>query len=275
MAKLIALLTDFGTDDIYVGVMKGVMKTLTPDAEFIDITHAITPQSIQEGALALKNSYHYFPNGTVFLVVVDPGVGSSRRPVVVEAGGYRFVAPDNGILSYTLANMNDVRAYELSNPDYRLKQISNTFHGRDIFAPAAAYAARGDIELHEFGAKIEQLQTLPQPRLEVKENHIFGEVVHIDHFGNVITSIAPLKWVDAKTLMLNDTYRLSANDVTIQFGNITIQGISHAYHEVQTGALLVQIDSNGALEIAVNQGNAAKMLGIEIGNRVELICNVK
>ena len=275
MSKLIALLTDFGTDDIYFGVMKAVMKKITPDAEFIDITHAITPQSVQEGALALKNSYHYFPQGTIFLVVVDPGVGSSRRPIVVEAGGYRFIAPDNGVLSYTLANMDNVQAYELSNPDYRLTHISNTFHGRDIFAPAAAYAARDDIELHTFGARVEQLQMLPQPHLEITENRISGEVVHIDHFGNIITSIAPLRWTDTNTLLLNDTYTHSANHVTIRIGNTTIQGIKHAYHEVPIGALLVQIDSNGALEIAVNQGNAAKMLGIEIGNRVELVCNVK
>src|SRR5262245_43284438 len=136
MPGLIALLTDFGTDDIYVGVMKGVMKSIAPDVDFVDITHAITPQSIQEGALALKNSYRYFPQGTIFLVVVDPGVGSTRRPIVVEAGDYYFVAPDNGVLSYTLAELSvtNVQAFELSNPVYRLQNISNTFHGRDVFA---------------------------------------------------------------------------------------------------------------------------------------------
>src|SRR5688500_2938100 len=148
MSRLIALLTDFGTEDIYVGVMKGVMKSIAPDAEFIDITHAITPQSIQEGALALKNSYHYFPQGTIFLVIVDPGVGSTRRPIVVTAGGYTFVAPDNGVLSYMLVELitiSDVQAFNLAHPSYRLQNISNTFHGRDVFAPAAAHLASGKV----------------------------------------------------------------------------------------------------------------------------------
>jgi S-adenosyl-L-methionine hydrolase (adenosine-forming) len=270
MAKLIALLTDFGINDIYVGVMKAVMKSIMPDAEFIDITHAITPQSVQEGAIALKNSFHYFPQGTVFLVVVDPGVGSTRRPIIVEADGYRFIAPDNGILTYTLADMTNIQAYELGNPDYQLKQISNTFHGRDIFAPAAAYATRSDVELQSFGTKIEQLQTLPQPKLVIKENVITGEVIHIDHFGNIITSIAPLKWVDSETLLLANEKTILAQDVTIYIRKTSIQGISHAYHEVGVGELLVQVDSNGALEIAANQGNATKKLAIELGSKVEL-----
>ncbi|MDQ7024284.1 MAG: SAM-dependent chlorinase/fluorinase [Anaerolineae bacterium] len=270
MAKLIALLTDFGNNDIYVGVMKAVMKSITPDAEFIDIAHTITPQAVQEGAIALKNSFHYFPQGTVFLVVVDPGVGSARRPIIVEADGYCFIAPDNGILTYTLANMTHIHAYELANSDYQLTQISNTFHGRDIFAPAAAYAARGDVKLQSFGAKIEQLQSLPQPKLIVRENVITGEVIHIDHFGNIITSITPLEWVDSEMLLLADEKTILAQNTMIQIGKTSIQGISQAYHEVGIGDLLIQVDSNGALEIAANQGNAAKKLAIELGNKIEL-----
>lgn len=271
MSKLIALLTDFGTHDIYVGVMKGVMKKIAPDAEFIDITHEISPQSVQEGALALKNSYRYFPPETVFLVVVDPGVGSMRRPIIVEADDYRFIAPDNGVLSYALAGLQHIQAYELSNPNYRLANLSNTFHGRDIFAPAAAYATHTELELASFGATVPDLVQLPQPHMEISEKRIIGEVVHIDHFGNIITSIAPLKWVDDDTLLLANEITITAQDVSITIGSTILKGISHAYHEVKIGKLLVQIDSNGALEIAINQGNAAKKLATIAGNRLELI----
>jgi S-adenosyl-L-methionine hydrolase (adenosine-forming) len=271
MPSLIALLTDFGTHDIYVGVMKGVMKTITPAVELLDITHAITPQAIQEGALALQHSYHYFPRGTIFLVVVDPGVGSTRRPIVATAGGYHFVAPDNGVLSYALAELDSIQAFELTNPDYRLQRISNTFHGRDIFAPAAAYLAGGTVELQSFGVKIDKLQLLPPPHLTINTQQITGEVVHIDHFGNIITSIAPLKWFAAETLLLADKQGISAKNVTIHIADTTIHGIAHAYHEAARGQLLVQIDSNGALEIAINHGNAAQLLGVELGNKVQLI----
>jgi S-adenosylmethionine hydrolase len=275
MSRLIALLTDFGTDDIYVGVMKGVMKSIAPDAEFIDITHAITPQSIQEGALALKNSYYYFPKGTIFLVIVDPGVGSTRRPIVVEANDYTFVAPDNGVLSYTLAELENIQAFELSNPAYRLQNISNTFHGRDVFAPAAAHVASGKVELSEFGAQVTDLKLLPQPKLTINGQQISGEVVHIDHFGNIITSIAPLEWLDRGTLVLDKKHTLSAKNVMLAIADMTLYWIASAYHEVAVGELMAQIDSNGALEIAVNQGNAAQRLGVKIGNPVELHCNIK
>jgi S-adenosyl-L-methionine hydrolase (adenosine-forming) len=275
MSRLIALLTDFGTNDIYVSVMKGVMKSIAPDVEFIDITHAITPQSIQEGALALKNAYHYFPQGTIFLVIVDPGVGSTRRPIVVEAGGYIFVAPDNGVLSYTLAELDILQAFELSNPAYHLQHISNTFHGRDVFAPAAAHLASGNAELSSFGANITDLKLFPKPKLTIIGQSISGEVVHIDHFGNIITSIAPLKWMDAETILLQEKHPIPAKNVTLKITDKTLYWIAHAYHEVAVGEFMAQIDSNGALEIAVNQGNAAQRLGAKIGNPVELHCNIK
>lgn len=273
MTQTIALLTDFGTEDIYIGVMKGVMRGIAPQADFIDITHAITPQSVRGGALALLNSVRYFPDGTVFLVVVDPGVGSKRRAVLVEAGGYRFIAPDNGVLSYTLAKFDDVQAVELSNPAYRLHNVSSTFHGRDVFAPAAAYAARGDVPLADFGNPLDELFTLPQPQVSLHDDKIIGEVTHIDHFGNIITSIGLLRWVEDNKVALKHAdgiLRFSADAASVKIQSETLHTIAHAYYEAPRGHLLVQVDSNGYLEIAINQDNAAKRLDALVGDIVEL-----
>jgi len=275
MSELVALLTDFGTEDVYVGVMKGVMKSIAPDLQFVDITHAIRPQSVRECALALLHSYKFFPEGTVFLVVVDPGVGSQRRPVLVQAGGYRFVAPDNGVLAYLLEEMHIEKAVTLDNSQYHLSEVSNTFHGRDIFAPVAAYAARGDIAFEDFGTVAWELASLPAPSLRVERQRITGEVTHIDRFGNIITSIGVLNWTDNQHvhLKLPDTEKsvpLDTTNATIAVHGQQIRGISHAYHEVPRGSLLAQIDSNGYLEIAINQGNAAKRLDAVIGDEIVL-----
>ncbi|PJF20688.1 MAG: hypothetical protein CUN56_14900, partial [Phototrophicales bacterium] len=145
MTKVVALLTDFGLEDIYVGVMKGVIASIAPDVQIVDITHSIRPQNVREGAFALMNSYHYFPPGTTFCVVVDPGVGSKRLPIAVKTADYQFIAPDNGVLSYTLSRIGaDYEIVTLENPAYQRDHVSHTFHGRDIFSPAAAYIARGD-----------------------------------------------------------------------------------------------------------------------------------
>jgi S-adenosylmethionine hydrolase len=275
MSELVALLTDFGTEDVYVGVMKGVMKRIAPDLQFVDITHAIRPQSVRECALALLHSYRFFPEGTVFLVVVDPGVGSQRRPVLVQAGGYRFVAPDNGVLAYVLEEIEAEKSVVLDNSHYHLSEISNTFHGRDIFAPAAAYAARGDIAFENFGTPTDELFSLPTPQLHVERQKLTGEVTHIDHFGNIITSIGVLDWLDDQRIRLQlpgseKSRMFEAGEPTLIVHGQRIQGIVHAYHEVARGDLLVQIDSNGYLEIAINQGNAARRLDAAIGDEVQL-----
>ncbi|MEP7294036.1 MAG: SAM-dependent chlorinase/fluorinase, partial [Chloroflexota bacterium] len=191
MIKLIALLTDFGTTDTYVGVMKGVMLGIAPDIQLVDLTHAIQPQNIRQAAFLLLNSYRFFPPETVFLVVVDPGVGSSRRALAVRAGQYTFVAPDNGVLSYVLDELSECQTVELTNPDYQLSGASNTFHGRDIFAPAAAHLAAG-VPLDTLGAPVDPPVILPDPSLVVAGKHVIGEVLHIDHFGSAVTSIGQL-----------------------------------------------------------------------------------
>ncbi len=273
--KTIALITDFGLDDIYVGVMKGIMHSICPDAKFIDISHAIAPQSVREGALALLHSYHYFAPNTIFLVIVDPGVGSTRRPIAVKTQDYIFVAPDNGILSYALAELKQIdEAVTLENKAYHLSRVSDTFHGRDVFAPVTAHIASG-VPLADFGTPVTDLFMLPRPQFQIRDRFIRGEVVHVDHFGNIITSIGRLKRVDAHRVLLEplfsvDQITIPVDHVTIKVHGETVYGISRAYYEGARGSLMAQIDSNGYLEIAVNQGNAAARLDAVIGDVVEV-----
>lgn len=273
MGKLIALLTDFGTNDIYVGVMKGVMKQICPLVEFVDISHHVARQSIHNGALMLRNAYTYFPKDTVFLVVIDPTVGSKRRPILVETENYRFIAPDNGILTPMLENVGDWKAVELSNTDYHLTNGSFTFHGRDIFSPAAAYAARGDIALAEFGNAITDLVQLPMPSLAVSDAMIKGEVTHIDHFGNIITNIGTLHWENENQLELrakSQKHTISAKSANLTIHDTYLSNIQTAYHKVPVGEFLLQVDSNGYLEIAINQGSAAQRLEVSLHDTIVL-----
>jgi S-adenosyl-L-methionine hydrolase (adenosine-forming) len=277
MESLIALMTDFGVADIYVGVMKGVMLGIHPQARFIDITHAIQPQNVRQAAFALANAYRYFPAGTIFLVVVDPGVGSARRPIIARVGDFTFVAPDNGVLSYALRDADDVQIYEATNEGLRLSQVSSTFHGRDVFAPAAAHLANG-VAPDTFGPPVSDPVLLPAPEFNISGRHVVGEVVHIDHFGNVVTSIGYLRWVTPERLTLiprigddSATHRpIPAPSASVTAGQAQIAGICHNYSDAPRGDLLAMVGSNGYLEIAVNQGNAAARLDVSIGDRVEV-----
>lgn len=276
MARLIALLTDFGMEDVYVGVMKGVMRRILPSAHFVDISHSIPPQNVRAGALMLLDCYRYFPPETVFLVIVDPGVGSARQPVVAEADGYIFVAPDNGILSYTLSESDNYTMYRLENPQYRLERVSYTFHGRDVFAPAAAHIARG-VPPADFGPRQEKYFSIPKPELHIEGRHIVGEVIRSDHFGNLMTSIGRLSWLDDGRILLEPRFGeaqfpvyLRADEVEIRIHNQLIHVINHAFYEGARGNLIALVDSNGYLEIAINQGNAASRLDALPGDKVEL-----
>jgi S-adenosyl-L-methionine hydrolase (adenosine-forming) len=272
----IALLTDFGTTDSYVGVMKGVIATICSTAQIIDITHAINPQNIRQGAFTLLNAYRYFPSGTIFLTVVDPGVGSTRRPIALRAGEYFFVAPDNGLLSYMLLENALHQAVELNNPVYQLSAVSYTFHGRDIFAPAAAHLAAG-IELSQLGTMIERPVALTEPRLKVEDFTLSGEVLHIDHFGNLVTSIGLMEWISNDKLHLkprfgrqHEVVEVDAVAATAYISDHEIKSIVPSYSRTQPGDLLTMIGSSGHLEIAINQGNAAARLGAQVGDRVEV-----
>jgi S-adenosylmethionine hydrolase len=275
---LIALLTDFGLSDAYVGTMKGVILRICPAARLVDLTHDIQPQNIRQAAYVLLTSYAYFPPETVFLVVVDPGVGTARAPVVVETDHGTYVAPDNGVLSYVLSQVTVLRSVLLHNPEYRLADVSSTFHGRDIFAPAAAHLAAG-VPARQFGPPADELVTLPEPRLDIDLPRITGEVQHIDHFGNIITSIGWLSWSGPDTLALSPQFGspdsgltdINAASCTVSLKQKAVLGIRPTYGAVAPGAITALIGSAGQLEIGMNQGSAAAEFGARIGDPVTLI----
>lgn len=275
MSPIVALLTDFGLQDNYVGVMKAVMSRIAPDVRFIDITHQIQPQQVRQAALTLLNSYRYFAPNTIFLVVVDPGVGGSRKCIAAEAGGYRFVAPDNGVLSFTLEELGGASMVELQNPAYRLPDVSHTFHGRDVFAPAAAHLAAG-VSLDELGPRVERIAQQMKPQLRIEAGQISGQVMHIDRFGNVITSIGALSWNEQGLVLRPRFSRAQTAPVilpaqaSVLIKERIVTGIRRSYSEVSRGELVALVDSSGFLEIACNQGSAAALLGVGGGESVIL-----
>ena len=278
MANVIALLTDFGQEDIYVGTMKAVIFNICPAAQIIDITHAIQPQNVREAAFALLNSYHYFPTGTTFCVVVDPGVGSDRLAIAVKSQTYHFVGPDNGVLSYALAHLGEeYEAASLENPKFQADMISHTFHGRDIFAPAAAHLSQWPEVFASMGSELRSIVSFPAPELSYARQRLIGEVMHIDHFGNIATSIGALRWQSDTELLLSAVWsgeipplQFLASETNVTIHSHTVHGVSHAYHEVTPGEILAQIDSNGFLEIGANQDDAADRLDVQLGDKVML-----
>ena len=274
MSRTIALLTDFGTTDTYVGVMKGVVLGIMPELRFVDLTHAIQPQNVRQAAFTLLNSYPYFPPETIFLVVVDPGVGSERKPIAVRAGGYTFVAPDNGVLSHVLRELGVFQAVELTNAEYQLA-ASNTFHGRDIFAPAAAHLAAG-VSLEAFGNPVGRPVMMPIPLMDVESQHIRSSVEYIDHFGSLVTCIGLLRWAAPDELTLTprfgeaDSLVLSADKVVVRVGDQEVTTIRQTYVDVEPGNALALVGSGGYLELAVNQGSFAAQFEAQIGDPVAM-----
>lgn len=282
MSKIVTLLTDFGVEDPYVGMMKGVIYAINATVQLVDLSHSVQPQQIQQGAFLLFNSYRYFPASTVHLAVVDPGVGTERRAVAVQISEVgTFVGPDNGLFSYILeaelARGTDIMAVELLNSTYQLPQPSATFHGRDIFAPAAAYLSKG-VPLTELGPVIpyEQLvrfeTKIPewQPKKAGQLLEADGQIVHIDHFGNLITNLpAPL----FETLTLQQKRKLQ---VKCKYSRnlITLHGLNRTYAEKAPTRnwfkLINLISSGGYLEIACANGNAKQLLQAEIGDKVRV-----
>lgn len=271
----IALLTDFGTTDAYVGVMKGVIATICPDATVIDVTHAIGAQNVRQGAFTLMTSYAFFPPRTIFVAVVDPGVGTMRRAIAARAGDYTFIAPDNGLLSFVLRAYPYAVLYELTNAAYHLKSASNTFHGRDIFAPVAAHLARGE-GFDKMGTRVRDPVMLPQPTLAIDGQSLRGEVLHIDRYGNIVTSIGVLEW-GGEQLSLKFAFggrraplKLDSQALKIACGDVAINGVARTYGATDKGDLLGLVGSSGFLEIAVNQGNAAQRLNVNLGDPINM-----
>jgi S-adenosyl-L-methionine hydrolase (adenosine-forming) len=263
MGAIITLTSDFGLTDAYVAAMKGVILGINPDARLVDISHTIDAQDIHTSAFILSTVYRYFPPNTIHLVVVDPGVGSERRAIALKTPGAHFVAPDNGVLSYILQDYQSkkgvlskgLEAVSLTNHKYWRRPISDTFHGRDIFAPVAAYLSLG-ISFSELGDNIKTISTLPIYEPYVGVSSVSGNIVHIDRFGNLITNIE------------KDMITGTSTDMIVHIRNRKIKGLSRNYSEAQ--GLLALFDSTGRLEIALSKGDARQFLGANIGDKVSI-----
>jgi S-adenosylmethionine hydrolase len=263
--SIITILSDFGTDDEYVGVMKGVMLSICPAVSIVDITHRIDPQDIQQAAYLIPSYYHFFPEGTVHIVVVDPGVGSQRNILAVEHRKHFFIAPDNGVLTLLLNAEESDMIIRVDNADYFLESPSSTFHGRDIFAAVSAYVSC-NTELDELGARInvEDIVRLEGLNCRISETgELIGKIVSIDRFGNLITNIDA---ISLSAFCRTDPQKRPQ----IQIGSFVICGLSNTYSDATPAAVLALIGSRSYLEIAVNGGNAAKKLKAQKGDSIRL-----
>jgi S-adenosylmethionine hydrolase len=256
---LIALLTDFGTSDHYVGAMKGVMLTICPDATLVDISHDVPPHDVLSGALELAACYRYFPPGTVFLVVVDPGVGSPRYGLAAEIGDYRFVAPDNGVLTAVMAETKPKRIVQLTERRYARATVSRTFEGRDRFAPAAAWLAKG-VDCSTLGRPIQQVQHLDMPAASVAGDVLTGQVMRVDRFGNLVSNIERRQF---------DSFRHDA-PIKIEAGAHEIPRVVNTYAEIDPGVVAALFGSTEHLEIALNGASAAEHMGLKRGDPIRI-----
>ncbi len=269
---IITIISDFGTADGYVGAMKGLILSICPQIQLVDISHSIPPQDLYRTAFTLFNAAPFFPPDTVHLVVVDPGVGTSRRPLAMSAGGMIYVGPDNGIFSLVARPPDQVVVLE--NPDYLSNTISATFHGRDIFAPAAAHLA-ARVPLAELGPAVPDWVTLDFPTITLRPPYkVIGEVLYLDHFGNIISNIGVLSW-KGSVLELNPIFADSdpvtiSTKAVVQSGNYTLK-LCQTYGEAPAGEALALIGSSGLLEIAIRGGHAGQELGLRPGDKVVLI----
>lgn len=256
---VITLTTDFGVADHYVGTMKGVILAIHPEARIVDITHAVPAYDVRRGAFLIEQAWRYFPPGTVHVVVVDPGVGSARRAMLLEAGGQFFVAPDNGVLSMVIASVETATVRCLDAGEYFLGSVSRTFHGRDVFAPAAAHLASG-VAPAKFGGAIENYLrlTLEQPVRTARRGWT-GQVAAIDSFGNVLTNFG-----------FEQFPQIEQQAFEISIGMTQVTRLVQNYAEAAGSELVAIVSSGGCVEIACNQGSAAARLGVGVGAPVEL-----
>lgn len=260
MGTIITLTTDFGLADGYIAAVKGVILGINPQAVLVDISHQIAPQNITQAAFVLSTAYKYFPPQTVHLVIIDPGVGTKRRAIILKTPQYYFVAPDNGVLSHIVNDYSassakpGLEAVAITNPKYWRSPVSRTFHGRDIFAPVAAHISLG-VALKELGEPISSIAHLPLIEIHTEpDGSLIGQIIHIDGFGNLITNI---KESD-----------LPRGKVSIGIGNKLISGLSPNY--AQGEKLLALIGSSGYLEIAVKEGSAAEYLNAAVGTQIKV-----
>jgi S-adenosyl-L-methionine hydrolase (adenosine-forming) len=259
---VVALLTDFGTRDHYAGTLKGVVLSVCPDATLVDIGHDLPAHDVAAGAFELAACYRYFPIGTIFLVVVDPGVGSARRGIAADIGDYRFVAPDNGVLSAVFREAPPKKVIELTERKYARPTVSRTFEGRDRFAPAAGFLAKG-VALVSLGKSVKDYQTIDLPRPSLSGRELSGEVVRVDRFGNLITNI------DRRTF----EQFAGSSAIAVLVGGREIPRVVGTYAEAPAGEMCALFGSTDHLEVAINAGDAAATLKLARGApaRVRLV----
>lgn len=271
MGAVITLTTDFGLDDAYVAALKGVILSINPGANLVDISHSIRPQDVSQAAFVLGTVYEFFPQRTIHVVVVDPGVGTDRRAIILRTPSADFIAPDNGVLSYVLQRSSakpenatdtqvrlepDLEAVAITRNQYWLSPVSATFHGRDIFAPVAAHLSLG-LSPADFGEAITSLALLPLPRpYQAADGTLIGHILHIDNFGNLITDI---KSSDLPPM---------EQEISIEIGDQIITGLSHTYGEGR--GLLALIGSNDYLEVSLRDGTASIFLDAAVGNEIKI-----
>jgi S-adenosylmethionine hydrolase len=275
---LIEFITDFGESDPYVGIMKGVISEISPGTELIDITPNIPPGDIQKAAIMLWQSKPYFPTGTIFLSVVDPGVGTSRRGIISYSQDHIFIGPDNGLFTYVMDKSS--QHWELENQEYQLPHPGTTFHGRDIFAPAAAYAAR-DIKGSDFGPLVSEIFHLPDPQFRLSPHKFQGEILHKDKFGNLLTSLGKFIQSDQMTFRIDPwlgleskmhvELRISKTQASLSLANGRILPWVDTFADLEGDECGILIGSSGLLEIVANQASAADKLNLTAGELVTLI----
>ncbi len=253
---MITLTTDFGLKDPWVGSMKGVILSINPEARVVDITHLVSAHNMVEAAFIIASSVRFFPQGTVHLAVVDPGVGGRRRPIVVETEDYLFVGPDNGIFTEALKREKVKRAIHITGREYMLPSVSHTFHGRDIFAPVAAHLS-GGVEPQRLGPVLDTLERLTLPAPSVAGDIVEGEVIYVDSFGNLVTNI------DDALLR-----RPASHNLKVEIRGVTIEGLAESYEEGSDGGPVAILGSTGYLEIAFYRERADATLGACPGERV-------
>jgi S-adenosylmethionine hydrolase len=260
VSAIITLTTDFGERDAYVAAMKGVLLSLCPSATVVDITHEVPPQDIRAGAYILGQACRWFPQGTIHVAVVDPGVGGARRPIAVRTERHTFVGPDNGLLSRACARERGVEAFHIADRRYALPEVSRTFHGRDIFAPAAGHLANG-VPASSLGPALSDWTQLPDLKPTISGDTLTGGVIHIDRFGNAVTNVTE---PDFRTF--TDSGRF---EITLR--SLALTALSDSYDAVLSGAPLAIFGSGGELEISVNGGDARETLGIQRGDVVRIV----
>lgn len=256
---LITLTTDYGTVDHLTGVLKGVILTINPEARVYDITHHVRRHDVLDGALTVAQNYRYWPARTIHVVIVDPGVGTERRPLLASAGGHYFIAPDNGVLSLVFERERDVQVRHITAEHYFLHPVSKTFHGRDIFAPCAGWLSR-NWQPETFGPEIQDYQRLPWPQPEVAAERVRGVILRSDHFGNLLTN---LRREDLPPLESGRPFRL-------RVGRAEARRLISTFSEGNPGELCLVMGSSGYYELCVNCGSAAEVAGASSGTPFEL-----